>query len=145
MADAIAGSAIRSRVGTGFFNRMVKKALAPPAYLNPSYTSFSEEEGSRDFKIQQNINEMNFRGLTVNAIVANRLVTPNVEQKKIEYLSQARMEWNNVFMVVPNQGERLNNPAHISFVQQRQLTVPNVYGQFYAFMRALSAAFGTLQ
>jgi len=39
----------------------------------------------------------------------------------------------------------LNNPAQASFVSQRQLTVPNAYGQFYAFMKALSAAFGTLQ
>lgn len=122
----------------------IKKAMAQPNYLNPSYTSFSEEEGTRDFKITRNINEINFRGMTVNA-VGNKLVTPNVQQKKIEYFRQLRMEWNNQFMVTPTDKERLNNPAHQSFVSQRQLTTPNVYGQFYAFMRALSAAFGTLQ
>lgn len=121
-----------------------KKALAPPAYLNPSYTSFSESEGARDYKITQNINEMNFRGLTVNA-VGNKLVTNNLQRKRDEYFRQLVMDWNNHFMVVPLEAERLNNPMHMSFVQQRQLTVPNAYGQWYAFMKALSAAFGTIQ
>lgn len=124
--------------------KYVKKALAPPAYLNPSYTSFSEEQGQRDFKITKNINEMNFRGLTVNA-VGNKLVTPNVQQKKVEYFRQLRMDWNNQFMVTATDKDRLSNPMHKSFVSQRQLTTPNAYGQFYAFMKALSAAFGTLQ
>lgn len=131
--------------GNPIVSRFIKKLMAPPAYLNPSYTVFSESEGQRDFKIQRNINEMNFRGLTVNAIYANKLVSQNVAVKKAAYFQQLRMDWNNEFMVTPNQPERLNNPAHASFVRQRQLTVPNAYGQFYAFMRALSAAFGTLQ
>lgn len=121
-----------------------RKALAPPAYLNPSYTSFSEKEGARDYKITQNINEMNFRGMTVNA-VGNKLVTNNLQRKRDEYFRQLVMDWNNHFMVVPLEAERLNNPMHASFVSQRQLTVPNAYGQWYAFMKALSAAFGTIQ
>ena len=128
----------------GRLNRFFKKALAPPAYLNPSYTSFSEEEGAKDYKITRNIQEMNFRGNTVTA-VGNKLVTHNLQQKRDEYFRQLVMDWNNHFMVVPLQAERLNNPAHMSFVSQRQLTVPNAYGQFYAFMKALSAAFGTIQ
>lgn len=122
----------------------IKKALSPPAYLNPSYTAFSESEGQVDEKIQRNLSEYNFRGLTTTA-VGNKLVTPNVQHKTIGTLQEARMDWNNFFMVVPNQAERLNNPMQQSFVTQRQMTVPNVYGQFYAFMKALSAAFGTLQ
>lgn len=125
--------------------RFIKKALAPPAYLNPSYTSFSEEEGQKDYKITQNIQEMNFRGNTVTAVYGNKLVTPNVQIKRDEYYRQLVMDWNNHFMRVPLQAERLNNPAHASFLRQPQLTVPNTYGQFYAFMKALSAAFGTIQ
>ena len=121
-----------------------RKALAPPAYLNPSYTSFSEKEGARDYKITVNMNEMNFRGMTVNA-VGNKLVTHNLQRKRDEYFRQLVMDWNNHFMVVPLEAQRLNNPAHMSFVSQRQLTVPNAYGQWYAFMKALSAAFGTIQ
>lgn len=123
----------------------IKKALAPPAYLNPSYTSFSEQEGMRDYKITQNIQEMNFRGNTVNLVTENKLVTPNLRLKRDEYYRQLVMDWNNHFMVVPLQAERMNNPAHMSFVHQPQLTTPNAYGQFYAFMKALSAAFGTIQ
>lgn len=126
------------------FSKYLKKALAPPAYLNPSYTSFSEEEGARDSKIATNLNEMNFRGQTVTAVY-NKLVTQNLQQKRDETFRQVRMEWNNQFMIVPLQAERLNNPMQASFNSQRQLTVPNTYGQFYAFMHALSAAFGTLQ
>lgn len=48
------------------------------------------------------------------------------------------------FMVTPTDAQRLNNPAQQSFVQQRQLTVPNTTSQFYAFMHAISAAFGSL-
>jgi hypothetical protein len=122
-----------------------KKALAPPAYLNPSYTSFSEEEGARDYKITERMQEMNFRGNTVNAVLGNKLVTPNAQVKRDEYFRQLVMDWNNQFMRVPLQAERMNNPAHMSFVRQPQLTVPNAYGQWYAFMKALSAAFGTIQ
>lgn len=122
----------------------VKRALAPPQYLNPSYTPFDEKEGQRSYRITRNINEMNFRGMTVNA-VQNHLVSQNVAQKKQAYFQQLRMDWNNVFMVTPTDKERLSNPAQHSFNNQRQMTVPNAYGQFYAFMKALSAAFGTLQ
>lgn len=125
-------------------SKYIKKALAPPAYLNPSYTSFSEEEGVRDTKITVNLNEMNFRGMTVTAVY-NKLVTPNLQEKRDQYFRQLVHHWDSQFMVVPLQAERLNNPMQASFVSQRQLTVPNSYGQFYAFMHALSAAFGTLQ
>jgi hypothetical protein len=121
-----------------------KKAIAPPNYLNPSYTSFDQKQGQRDYVITQNLNELNFRGMTVNAI-GNKLVTPNVQHKRDLYFAQLRMDWNNQFMHTPTDKQRLNNPAMASFNSQRQLTVPNAYNQFYAFMRALSAAFGTLQ
>jgi hypothetical protein len=48
------------------------------------------------------------------------------------------------FMVTPTDQERLNNPAQQSFVQQRQLSIPSTTGQFYAFMHAIAAAFGSL-
>jgi hypothetical protein len=134
-----------SKLNRGSVQSFFKKALAPPAYLNPSYTTFSEEEGSRDYKITQRMQEFNFRGNTVNAVLGNKLVNPNVGVKRDEYFRQLVMDWNNHFMVVPLQAERMNNPAHMSFVRQPQLTVPNAYGQWYAFMKALSAAFGTIQ
>lgn len=50
----------------------------------------------------------------------------------------------STFMVTQTDKQRLNNPAQQSFMQQRQLTVPNTTRQFYAFMHALSAAFGSI-
>ena len=129
----------------GKLRGFIKAALAPPAYLNPSYTSFSEDQGQRDYKITVNMNEMNFRGMTVNAVM-NKISPRNLDDKKSEYFRQLVMPWNNVFMPPDSSmPQRLNNPQHASFLSQRQLTIPNTYGQFYAFMHALSAAFGTLQ
>src|SRR5229473_1664832 len=91
--------------------KYVKKALEQPRYLNPSYTSFSPEQGQRDYKITQGLNETNFRGMTVNAIIDNKLVTANVKVKKEEYFRQLVMPWNNQFMVTPTDAHRLNNPA----------------------------------
>ena len=122
----------------------IAKKLASPVMTNPSYTSFDEAQGQRDYKITRNINEMNFRGMTVTAI-GNKLVTSNVEVKKAETFRQVRMDWNNQFMYTPTDKQRLNNPSQASFIRQPQMTVPNAYSQFYAFMKALSAAFGTLQ
>lgn len=125
--------------------KYIKRGLAPPAYLNPSYTSFSEEQGQRDYKIQVNINEQNFRGMTVTQ-VSNKIAPRNLQVKRDEYFRQLVMPWNNQFMPPePSMPQRLNNPMQSSYVKQRQMTVPNSYGQFYAFMHALSAAFGTLQ
>lgn len=63
------------------------------------------------------------------------------EQQFRENTGYARF---STFMVTPTDQQRLNNPAQASFVQQRQLTVPNTRNQFYAFMHAIAAAFGTL-
>jgi hypothetical protein len=134
---------------TGTINKhlasAIKRGLAPPAYLNPSYTSFSEDQGQIDYKIQTNINEMNFRGMTVTQ-VTNKIAPNNLQTKQNLYFRQLVMPWNNEFMPPDSsQPQRLNNPAHASFLSQRQMTIPNTYGQFYAFMHALSAVFGTLQ
>src|SRR5258708_39777733 len=97
-------------------SRYIKKALEAPAYLNPSYTSFSEEEGQRDYKIAVNINEMNFRGMTVTA-VGNKLTSPNVKTKRNAYFTQLVMPWNNVLSEVrislDRKSTRLNSSHQI--------------------------------
>lgn len=133
--------------GNKLIKSFVAKMLAPPRYLNPSYTVFSEEEGNRANNIQREMSysTAQFRGMTVNAVY-NKLTNPNVKIKQQAYLIQSQMPWNSVFMPPESTNKsRLDNPAQVSFVEQRQMTVPNAYGQFYAFMKALSAAFGTLQ
>lgn len=64
------------------------------------------------------------------------------EQQFRKEASYARF---STFMETPTDNQRLNNPAQQSFVQQRQLTIPNTQRQFYAFMHAVSAAFGSLE
>lgn len=128
-------------------NLMAKKIaarLAAPFMLSPSYTAFDEKQGQRDYKITEKILEQNFRGNTVTA-VGNKLVTHNLDSKRDQTFFQLAMPWNSQFMHTPTDKQRLNNPSQESFVTQPQMTVPNVYGQFYAFMKALSAAFGSLQ
>ncbi len=51
---------------------------------------------------------------------------------------------NTTIMHTPTDAQRLNNPAQAAAFNQRQLSIPSSYGQFYAFMHALAAAFGNL-
>lgn len=65
--------------------------------------------------------------------------------RQLEWNRQASMPWLSHFMVTSTDKERLNNPGQTALVKQRQLAPPSSYGQFYAFMHALSAAFGTIK
>lgn len=74
--------------------------------------------------------------------------TASIKQAQARREAQFRKEASNqrfsVFMATPTDQARLNNPAQQSFVQQRQLTQPSTSKQFYAFMHAIAAAFGSL-
>lgn len=140
-------------------SQMVKSHLAPvtPGGMNYDTVPQSAEESARNNAIQSFWNGMNYRGNIVT-----RVVLPNDAQKnavgddrseqirraqagrQAEFMRQSAMPWGSQFMRTSTDAQRLNNPAQSSFVKQRQLTVPNTYGQFYAFMHAMSAAFGNL-
>jgi len=122
----------------------VKKRLAAPYMLNPSYTSYSPQESQANYAITSRVNQINFRGSTVNTVY-NKLAPATNKLKRDATFRQLAMPWNNVFMHTATDAARLNNPSHQAFVSQRQLTIPNQYNQFYALMKGLSAAFGTLQ
>jgi hypothetical protein len=64
--------------------------------------------------------------------------------RSLEWRRQLAQPWGNVFMQTNTDGRRLNNMGQTAYIAQRRLTIPNSYGQFYAFMHALSAAFGQL-
>lgn len=134
--------------------KMVKARLAPmPAgAINPSYTPLDAAESARNYQIAAGLRKL--AHVTNTRIM--RVVLPNDPRseddlkkaqsgRQAEWMRQAAMPWGNSFMHTPTDAQRLNNPAQASAVSQRQLTIPNTYGQFYAFMHALSAAFGTLQ
>ena len=109
------------------------------------YTSIpiSEQEGQHDFNLQR------FRAF-YQGLLVRRTVLPNDTKKsqplrQMEFNRQSAMPWGNQFMVTATDKDRLDNPSQIAAVSQRQLAPPSTYGQFYAFMNALSAAFGTIR
>ena len=133
---------------------MVKARLAPvpSGSVNPQYVPQDMQESARNQKIAAGMRQI--AHVTNTAIM--RVVLPQDGHsddaikkaqagRQAEWYRQSAMPWGSNFMHTPTDAQRLNNPAQYSAVRQRQLTIPNSYGQFYAFMRAMSAAFGSLQ
>lgn len=127
---------------------MVHRRLASPPVggFNPSYVPLDAAESSRNVNVASNL-----RG-TVGPwrIIKTHVVLPqdgarSAQLRQYEFEKQSSMPWYSFFMHTATDKQRLNNPAQIAAVKQRQLTVPSTYGQFWAFMHALSAAFGTLR
>jgi hypothetical protein len=130
--------------------QIVMRELAPVNQngLNETVTvALSPAESQRNYAIQGWLGLKNFAGND-----KTRVILPHDgDVKKAQALRYAETRrqlaqpWGNVFMVTDTDGKRLNNISQQSFISQPRLTIPNSYGQFYAFMHALSAAFGTLQ
>jgi hypothetical protein len=141
--------------------QMVAKRLAPinPNGINYTTVPQSAQESARNYAIAANLRAKDFMGNIVTRVTlpwdAPKTVTEQDDraryvkqaqtQRQVAFMRQSAMPWGSAFMVTPTDGARLNNPAQISLVTQRQLTTPSTYGQFYAFMHAMSAAFGQLQ
>lgn len=108
-----------------------------PAFLSP-------QESRRDYKIEANMRTKDFMGHVVTAVVLPGDEENTQHLRTLEFFRQSAMPWGNTFMATPTDTKRLNNPQQKAFVSQRQLTIPSSYGQFYAFMHAMAAAFGNL-
>lgn len=135
-------------------SKMVKSRLAPIPVggINPNYVPLDAAESHRNYQIASGL-----RGLAhITNVKRMRVILPtdshdddglrkNQMGREMEWYRQSAMPWGSNFMHTPTDAQRLNNPAQYSAVRQRQLVIPSTYGQFYAFMHALSAAFGTLQ
>lgn len=136
----------------------VKAKLAQPVAsgINSDVVPFSLQQGQRDWNIQKNLSTKNFMGNVVTRVELPG--DPGDSRKKplplygsvnsqparvLEERRQLARPWESHFM--PAYINRLNNPAQAAFIKQPQLAPPNTYGQWYAFMHAMSAAFGTLQ
>jgi hypothetical protein len=65
--------------------------------------------------------------------------------RNAEWLRQSAMPWGSHFMITETDKQRENNWAMTQHNAQKQYKDPSTYGQFYAFMHALSAAFGTIR
>lgn len=136
--------------------QMIASRLAPINTGGVNYTTVpsSPDESARNWRIQGILGAKNFMGNVVTRVelpkdkyTQQNDRTVNVTQiaRDYEYHRQTVMPWNSQFMKQAQTAQRLNNPAQYSAVRQKQLTPPNSYGQFYAFMHAMAAAFGTLQ
>lgn len=114
------------------------------AGINYSTVPISAVESRRNWNIQANLGQKNFQGDMITRVELPKDVQGSQQARELEERRQLAQPWESVFMVTPTDGKRLNNYPQQQFVRQKQLAPPNTYGQFYAFMHALSAAFGTL-
>lgn len=127
---------------------MVASHLGPQSTgsaSTPNPSTLSPQESARNYKIASGLNAKNFMGMIYTRFQLPKDDPQAHEHRTSEYFRQAAMPWGNGFMHTATDQQRLNNPSQSSFVKQRQLNVGSSYGQFYAFMHALSAAFGQLQ
>jgi hypothetical protein len=77
--------------------------------------------------------------------VIEKGVNLSAKQRVAEMQRQYAMDWNNHFMSAANTVDRLNPVGGVTtMAKQKQLTVPNVYSQFYAMMLAMKSSFGSL-
>jgi len=132
---------------------LVHNRLAPPpgGGVNPQYVPLDANESHRNYEIASNMRKM---AHIVNTTIM-RVMLPNdgkrpdqwkkaQDARQQEWYHQASMPYYSNFMHTPTDAQRLNNPAQAAAFNQRQLSIPSSYGQFYAFMHALAAAFGNL-
>lgn len=119
----------------------------------------SPAESARNYKIAADLRTKSFMGNIITRVILPKDVPPGARPedarediaraqalRAAEQKRQIAMPWNSQFM--PPEcfpAGRLNNPGMQQMMGQKQLATPNSYGQFYAFMRAMSAAFGSVQ
>jgi hypothetical protein len=138
-------------------NAMVKRALGPTQPTIEAPSTLDTRESQRTYKITAWLNSKNWMGNIKTRVVLpndsppnaagndkNRAIEKAQASRSAEFFRQSAMPWGSQFMHTPTDAQRLNNQSHSAFVKQRQLNVGSTYGQFYAFMHALSAAFGNL-
>lgn len=124
---------------------------ALPAVLDPA-------ESKRNYAVAGNMRTKMFMGNVVTRVAlpwdvkkgtkpedAHEDIIKAQEARAKEQLRQIATPWFSSFMPDVGQAGRLNNPGMDAMMRQRQLAPPNTYGQFYAMMHALSAAFGNVQ
>jgi len=127
--------------------QIIAARLAPvnPAAVNYTTVPSSQRESQRNWNIQGWLNRKNFKGNDITRVVLPHDDEHSQAARDVEYRRQTVMPWGSVFMFDAQDVRRLNNPAQEAAVSQRQLVPGSTYGAFYAFMHALSAAFGSMQ
>ncbi len=126
---------------------MARYAIQKPvsAGINYDVVPHNPSEAQRNWDIQGWWQRRNFMG---NDVTRVQLVNDNEKSQAMrnaEWFRQSAMPWGSHFMVTETDKQRENNFAMAQHNKQKQLSDPSTYGQFYAFMHALSAAFGTVR
>lgn len=115
-----------------------------PYGYNPNVTATENpKEGQHNYQLQRFRNF--YQGLRVRRVILPHDTSKSQAMRQSEWMREASMPWGNQRMQTPTDANRLNNPSQQAFVSQKQLGIPNTYQQFYAFMHAMSAAFGNLK
>ncbi len=135
--------------------RMIAARQEATTPSNNSVASLNPQESARNYAITARLNQKNFMGMIIQRVVlphdipkgadddeAVAAVKKAQDKRQLEFYRQASAPWGSHFMPIQASQGRLNNPGMQQMVNQKQLAPPNTYGQFYAFMHALSAAFG---
>jgi hypothetical protein len=124
---------------------MAGKKLQPPvgAGINTTTVPISGTESKDNYGFAKFRNF--YQGLIVRRMHLPNDTRESQAYRQVEWDRQSAMPWGNAYMHTPTDKERLNNPAQKAAVSQRQLVPPNSYQQWYAFMQAMSAAFGSLR
>jgi hypothetical protein len=113
--------------------------------INYDVVPTNPQASQRNWNIQAWWARHNFMGNDVTRVELPHDVPQSQPMRNAEWFRQSAMPWGSHFMVTETDKQRQNNFAMQQQNSQKQLTDPSTYGQFYAFMHALSAAFGTVR
>jgi len=126
---------------------MAAKQITRPnsAGVNYDVVPTNPTNSQRMWNIQAWWQRHNFMGNTVTRVELVHDTPQSQPMRNAEWFRQSAMPWGSHFMVTPTDKQRENNFAMQQHNKQKQLSDPSTYGQFYAFMHAMSAAFGTVR
>lgn len=126
---------------------MLARQLVKPVNsgINYDVVPHDQNEAQRAWNIQAWWQRHNFMGNDVTRVIIPHDTEKSQAMRNAEWFRQSAMPWGNRFMVTESDKQRENNFAMTQQNKQKQLSDPSTYGQFYAFMHALSAAFGTVR
>ncbi len=111
--------------------------------INSTVTaSLSPAESQRNYGFQKFLHY--FQGLQDQRVILPHDTDKSQAARTLEQRRQTAEPWKSVFMATQTDKERENNISQQAYMKQRRLVPDNTYGSFYAFMHALSAAFGQL-
>jgi len=126
---------------------MLANSLVKPvqAGINYDVVPHDNQQAQRAWSIQSWWQRHNFMGNDLTRVALPYDSSHSQQARINEWWKQSAMPWGNHFMVTETDKQRENSIGLAYQNKQKQLADSSTYGQFYAFMHALSAAFGTIR